>query len=99
MVTHLGVSAATIRHHVESAERLYSLASAGVFERLGTDAASVRAWQGYLREISARFLALAERHPGLEDYVLRGPCEPSTLAQFGRTRALVIPQHARWSPG
>lgn len=85
----LGVSAATVRHHVESADRLYSLACARVFERLDlvADAAS---WQDYLLTIGERFAELVETYPGVEDYVLRGPYERSTLDRFERIMTEVI---------
>ncbi|MEV5831459.1 hypothetical protein AB0L25_38415 [Spirillospora sp. NPDC052242] len=78
----LGVSDATIRHHVESIDRLYALACARVFGRLEVDAPAERTWQGYLRVIAERFTALLKQSPGVEDYVLRGPYERATLGVF-----------------
>lgn len=77
----LGVSAATIRHHVESTDRLYSLACARVFGRLELNS-DMDSWQDYLRLIGQRFATLVMENPGLEDYVLRGPYEKRTLDQF-----------------
>lgn len=79
----LGVSAATIRHHVTSSERLYSLACARAFDRIDL-ASDATAWQDYLRVVSARFGRIVDAHPGVEDYVLRGPYEQSTLDRFDR---------------
>ncbi|AHH18361.1 putative transcriptional regulator, TetR family [Nocardia nova SH22a] len=78
----LGVSDATIRHHVQSIERLYTLASARAFGGLRLDAPEERSWQGYLRVLSERFIVLLEQFPGLEDYVLRGPYARPTLEMF-----------------
>ena len=79
----LGVSAATIRHHVDSTDRLYSLACARAFGRLQLDSDS-KSWQDYLRTLGQRFAELVTATPGLEDYVLRGPYEERTLEQFER---------------
>ncbi|MFF2083804.1 TetR/AcrR family transcriptional regulator [Nocardia sp. NPDC058176] len=78
----LGVSDATIRHHVHSIDRLYALACARVFDGLRLDAPEEPSWQGYLRVLADRFAALLKDYPGLEDYVLRGPYEQSTLGVF-----------------
>lgn len=80
----LGVSDATIRHHVESIDRLYALACARVFGRLRLDADDEQSWQAYLRVLSQRFTALLKESPGVEDYVLRGPYEETTLGVFER---------------
>ncbi|MEE2056046.1 TetR/AcrR family transcriptional regulator [Rhodococcus artemisiae] len=78
----LGVSDATIRHHVESIDRLYARASARVFGRLQLDAPEAQTWQEYLRVLADRFTALLKEFPGVEDYVLRGPYERITVDMF-----------------
>ncbi|MFB7873751.1 TetR/AcrR family transcriptional regulator [Nocardia sp. NPDC056064] len=80
----LGVSDATIRHHVQSIDRLYALACARVFDGLRLDVPEEQSWQGYLRVLARRFAELLKRYPGLEDYVLRGPYERTTLGAFER---------------
>ncbi|GAA1115162.1 TetR/AcrR family transcriptional regulator [Nocardiopsis composta] len=82
VAAHLGVSAATIRHHVESTGRLYSLTCARIFDRLDLDANDAATWHDYLLTIGLRFTDLVTAHPGLEDYVLRGPYERTTLDRF-----------------
>src|SRR6478736_1549331 len=59
----LGVSAATIRHHVDSTDRLYSLACARAFGRLQLDSDS-KSWQDYLRTLGQRFAELVTATPG-----------------------------------
>lgn len=78
----LGVSDATIRNYVDSSERLYSLACARVFSKVDLGIGESANWQDYLRLLSGRFTSLAEAHPGIEDYVLRGPYESETLDVF-----------------
>ncbi|MEH3069203.1 MAG: hypothetical protein PGN15_14635 [Aeromicrobium erythreum] len=78
----LGVSAGTIRHHVESSHRLYSLTAARIFARLDLEAEEAATWQDYLLTLGRRFAVLVTTHPGVDDYVLRGPYERTTLAQF-----------------
>lgn len=80
----LGVSAGTIRHHVESTNRLYSLTAARIFDRLDVTADDRPAWTDYLLVLGLRFARLVRAHPGLEDYVLRGPYERNTLDRFER---------------
>lgn len=91
----LGVSAGTIRHHVESAHRLYSLTAARIFDRLDVRADEQTDWGDYLLTVGLRFADLVEAHPGLEDYVLRGPYERSTLDQFERIMSEIIRRDGR----
>lgn len=91
----LGVSAGTIRHHVESSNRLYSLTAARIFDHLDTRVEHASDWQEYLVTIGSRFAELAQHHPGLDDYVLRGPYEASTLGQFERIMAELIGRDER----
>ena len=91
----LGVSDATIRHHVESIDRLYALACARVFGRLQVDAPGEKSWQGYLRVLAARFTGLLKQSPGVEDYVLRGPYERATLEVFERIMEELIGRDPR----
>lgn len=91
----LDVSDATIRHHVDSIDRLYAMACARVFDRLNLDADEEPSWQGYLRVLSTRFTALLKESPGVEDYVLRGPYEQSTLNVFERIIAELTRRDAR----
>lgn len=80
----LGVSAGTIRHHVASTNRLYSLTAARVFDRLDVVVGQESGWTGYLLVVGMRFARLVKSCPGLDDYVLHGPYEPSTVDQFSR---------------
>ncbi|MCX6407596.1 MAG: TetR/AcrR family transcriptional regulator [Propionibacteriales bacterium] len=90
----LGVSAGTIRHHVESTHRLYSLTAARIFARLDLEAEEAATWQHYLLTLGRRFAALVTTHPGVDDYVLRGPYERTTLDQFER----ILDELARRDP-
>lgn len=79
----LGVSEATIRHHVASTDRLYTLTSARLLHRLdATDDAAT--WPTYLRRLCQRLADLVRTHPGLERYVVHGPYTDSTLRLFDR---------------
>ncbi|MGC0362535.1 AcrR family transcriptional regulator [Rhodococcus sp. 27YEA15] len=91
----LGVSTATIRHHVESSSRLYSLACDRVFARLDVHGGSGTDWTEYLRLVAARFARLLGEQPGLRDYVLFGPYEPATLDRFDRIMAELIDRDER----
>ena len=96
----LGVSAGTIRHHVESTNRLYSLTAARIFDRLDLSVEDAPTWQDYLLVLGRRFAGLVTAHPGIDDYVLRGPYERTTLIQFERIidqltlRDPAIPRHS-----
>lgn len=90
----LGVSEATVRHHIGTSQRLYSRTAAQIFERLDCTVDS-QDWRDYLRTIASRFAELVQAHPGVEDYVLRGPYEASTLDRFERIMTELLARDPR----
>jgi AcrR family transcriptional regulator len=76
-----GIGESTVYNYVAGREQLYTAAAATVFDRLDLEA-DADTWTGYVDEIAERCAELARAHPGLRDYVLHGPYEPSTVAVF-----------------
>jgi AcrR family transcriptional regulator len=91
----LGVSEPTIRHHVTSTDRLYTLASARLLDRLDPTDENESTWRDYLGALCQRLAGLVRTHPGLESYVVHGPYTPSTLELFDR----ILAEVTRRSPG
>jgi hypothetical protein len=75
------VGESTVYNHVAGRDELCAVAAATVFDRLDIDA-EADWWAGYVDAVAQRTFDLARRHPGLRDYVLHGPYEPSTVATF-----------------
>jgi AcrR family transcriptional regulator len=78
-----GVGESTVYNYMSGRDELYAAAAAAVFDGLDIDTgADVATWTDYVDVIAQRTFELAKRHPGLRDYVLYGPYEPSTVATF-----------------
>jgi AcrR family transcriptional regulator len=90
----VGVGESTVYNYVVSRNRLFVAACAEVFARLDIDI-DAEGWTAYVDEVAERCVDLAGRHPGLRDYILLGPYEPSTIATF----EALIDRVRGWLPG
>ncbi len=79
---HVGAAESTVYNYVSGREQLYWAAAASVFATLDVDARDAGTWAQYVDEVASRVGVLAQQHPGLREYVLLGPYEPSTLERF-----------------
>ena len=89
----VGVGESTVYNYVGSRNRLFTLAAAAMFDQLDLEVGpqvEAGGWTRYIDEIARRCVELASRHPGLRDYVLLGPYEPSTIATFEALIAHVL---------
>ncbi len=88
-----GVGESTVYGYVGSRADLYTAAAAAVLDELDVDV-EASSWTDYVDEVSQRCFDLAKSHPGLRDYVLYGPFEPSTVRLF----ETLIARVRRWLP-
>lgn len=78
---HVGVAESTVYNYVAGRDQLYAVASARVFAELDLET-DADGWVDHIDTVAQRTFELARQHPGLGEYVLGGPYEPSTLAIF-----------------
>ncbi|HEX7131938.1 MAG TPA: TetR/AcrR family transcriptional regulator [Iamia sp.] len=91
----VGVAESTVYGYVPTREALWSLAAARAFETLDVEAeADADGWEAYVDLVAGRTVELAQRHPGLREYLYAGPFEPSTVATF----EALIARVRRWLP-
>ena len=77
----VGVGESTVYNYVTGRDQLYSIAAAEAFAELDVEV-DADGWSTYVDTIAERVVDLVRRHPGLREYVLQGPYEPSTIAIF-----------------
>lgn len=77
----VGVAESTVYGYVPTREALWSMAAARVFGELDVEA-DAAGWEEYVDLVAERTVALARRHPGLQEYLYAGPYEPSTIATY-----------------
>jgi AcrR family transcriptional regulator len=94
VATRVGVGESTVYNYVSGRDHLYAVAAAAVFAELDVEV-DADGWVAYVDTVAQRAVDLVRRHPGLREYVLQGPYEPSTIAVF----ETLIDRARRWLPG
>ena len=89
----VGVGESTVYNYVTGRDQLYSIAAAEAFAELDVEV-DADGWSTYVDTIAERVVDLVRRHPGLREYVLQGPYEPSTIAIF----EALVDATRRWLP-
>lgn len=95
----LEVSVGALYRHVDSRERIHSLACDALWSRLDRIVSPQSPWHSYLGTIVGRAGDLATRHPGLAEYVTHGPYEPGTIAVFDELIAGVCERESQLTAG
>jgi AcrR family transcriptional regulator len=96
-----GVGESTVYSHCGTREGLFAAGAAAVLAQLDTSS-DAESWSELVEVVAERTLVLAREHPGLGEYVLRGPYAPSTIEVFEslvgqvRDRVPEAPAHVAW---